>query len=400
MDTGKLTGILQKISFLKTYSPLIIPLLIVGIGVGIFGFTYAMSINLKKEVNKESTVYGKNIASLMNSIPSKEQWKEEQKYQEAMAKDAERISLLPKETTQRELLSYKIFPKPRETSRAIFQEFSRNYRKSIEAMIVQLNARDCPTQAEINRLVGSKSRVSSTKGSSEMKDEYCKNRAKSISVYANPADVAGYTFWEDYADKTLADCWYWQLGYWIIEDVFKTLDAMNYGSDSVFTSPVKRIVKVDFKQSDSYSFGLSDSGSKSLSSPPQYITTASEQFTPSFTARLSNEEQDVVHFNVSVILDAEAIPRFMKELCSAKQHTFKGFSGTEEEKIFKHNQITILKMSVNPVTREAQQHQLYRYGNSPVIQLDLICEYIFIKAGYEQIKPEVTKIKKATAKGS
>jgi hypothetical protein len=82
---------------------------------------------------------------------------------------------------------------------------------------------------------------------------------------------------------------------------------------------------------------------------------------------------------------------FMKELCSGKQHKFRGFSCDEQEQLCKHNQITILESKIRPVNREDQTHSLYRYGDEAVVELDLICEYIFNKKGYDEIKPESVK---------
>jgi hypothetical protein len=396
MSSAKIKDSLQKLSFLKSYSSLIIPIIIVVVAGLLFIPTYSMSDKLKAQVNKQSIASSRNASSLIANVPSSEQWKQQQIYQQAYEQDAERISFLPKESSQRELLSYNIFPKPQGTSWAIFQEFGRNFRQSIENMVTALNARDCPTQAEITRSTGNRRQIDS-QVDSQIKDAICLDRAKSISIYANPADFSGYTFWENYVypdtEKAVTDCWYWQLAYWIIEDVFSTAEAMNFASNSVFTSPLKRIMTVNFNPSQNLFTGISRTSTKSDSTPPKYISSLTDEFTPSFTERLSNEELDVVHFNISVIISAKAVPRFMQELCSAKLHTFRGFSGADEKRSFKHNIITILETQINPVDLTSQQHELYRYGEGAIVKLDLICEYIFIKAGYDPIKPDVVKNK-------
>jgi hypothetical protein len=81
----------------------------------------------------------------------------------------------------------------------------------------------------------------------------------------------------------------------------------------------------------------------------------------------------------------------MQQLCSAKQHKFRGFSGEEQEQVFKHNQITVLESNIRSIDREDATHNLYRYGEDAVVVLDLICEYIFDKNGYDEIKPELVK---------
>ena len=60
-------------------------------------------------------------------------------------------------------------------------------------------------------------------------------------------------------------------------------------------------------------------------------------------------------------------------------------------KTFRHNQITILQSDIRPVVFTNEEHKLYRYGDDAVVQLDLICEYIFDKGGYDAIKPKWVK---------
>lgn len=78
----------------------------------------------------------------------------------------------------------------------------------------------------------------------------------------------------------------------------------------------------------------------------------------------------------------------MQQLCSAKQHKFRGFWGESQEQVFKHNQITILQSQITPIDREDDTHSLYRYGEDAVVRLDLICEYIFKKSALDEIKPK------------
>jgi hypothetical protein len=81
----------------------------------------------------------------------------------------------------------------------------------------------------------------------------------------------------------------------------------------------------------------------------------------------------------------------MKELCSARQHKFKGYFEEGPEQTFKHNQITILESTIKAVDPESQDHYYYRYGEDAAVELDLIGEYVFNKAAYEPIKPQAIK---------
>jgi hypothetical protein len=79
----------------------------------------------------------------------------------------------------------------------------------------------------------------------------------------------------------------------------------------------------------------------------------------------------------------------MKELCSVKEHQFRGYpDGTDPPQTFKHNQITILESKIASIDLNDQTHRYYRYGDESVVSLDLICEYVFDVGGYVILMPE------------
>ena len=411
MDIPNFKDLVQKISFLKNYSSLLVAVIIAVVAVLLFIPTQLMSSKLKKEIAKQSISIGETVKRLSpNAVPSG-QWQVEEEYQQVYAEDANQTALLSKQSTQRQLLSYKIFPEPKDTSTLIFEEFGRHFRESIDGLIIRVNASDCPTDSELARYLQSsisarspwgmdmgmglatRSR-SSYRGSSEVDatitDVLCREKAESASVYANPTDLGGYELWEEYEyagiDEAVKDCWYWQLAYCVIEDVIDTIGALNSGSNSVFTSPVKRLLAVSFTLS---SRGTSKRMANTMR--PSYVLPFEGELTKPYTGRSCNDEIDVVHFNTVGVVSTKAVLPFMQQLCSAKQHKFRGFSNKEQEQISKHNQITILESNIRSIDREEQTHNLYRYGEDAVVELDLICEYTFNKNGYDEIKPESVK---------
>ena len=124
---------------------------------------------------------------------------------------------------------------------------------------------------------------------------------------------------------------------------------------------------------------------------PSYVLSIEGALTEPHTGRFCSDDIDVVHFNVVVVVSTKAVLPFMQQLCSAKQHKFRGFSGEEQEQVFKHNQITVLESKIRLIDLENTTHNFYRYGEDAVVELDLICEYIFNKNGYDEIKPESVK---------
>jgi hypothetical protein len=246
-------------------------------------------------------------------------------------------------------------------------------------------------------------------------DQMYKERAASASVYVSPIDIAGYDHWLDYKYDVnmvpaVKDAWYHQLAYWVTEDIFNTISATNSGHESLLTAPIKRF------QSISFTMGLKRPGSRGKkggaiirsiggrrdkrqddeeSDRPAYvIKLADDGLTESLTGRDSNAEGgiDVIHFSLTLVVAAKDVPLIMQALCTEKEHKFSGYpDGSEPPQTFKHNQITILENKIGALNHEGPDHYSYRYGNDTVVAMDLICEYVFNKAGYEPIKPQVVK---------
>ncbi|MHC4159779.1 MAG: hypothetical protein ACYSSO_11955 [Planctomycetota bacterium] len=398
MDVSRLKEVVQKLCFFKNYSSLLVPVVIGLVGVLLFIPTQLMSSRLRERIARESISVGRQVKSLSKNTVARDQWQVEQEYQQAYKKDANQAALLVKQSSQRELLSYKIFPSPKDTSTLIFEEFGKRYRAAIDELITRINARDCPTESELQRELPSSSGFSLRGGrlsevDTTITDVICQARAESASVYAKAADLAGYAFWAEYEyfgrGAATQDCWYWQLAYWITEDVIDTIGALNSGSNSVFTSPVKRLLNVSFAGDV-----IASAKQASDTVGPAYVLALGEGLAEPCTGRFTDDDIDVVHFNIVVVVSAKAVLPFMEELCSAKEHRFRGYFGEEEEQIFKHNQMTVLESDIGPVNRKNTSHLLYRYGEDAVVELDLVCEYVFSKNGYDEIKPE--SIKKAS----
>jgi len=457
MNLPNFKTILQKLSVFKNNVSLLVAVILAVVAGLLFIPTQLMSGALKDRIQRESITNGaRRIETLMQDAVSPEQYTKEMERQKAKATDANDVNLLAEQTTKRELLSYDIFPGPDPNagfSAMIFQIFGQRYRGGIDGFVTRVNGRDCPATTEIQRGLedASSSMRSSRTGSSMMMDEYamsssprgnmaglyggamgsvqrmivdemCVDRAKSTSVYVNPLDVAGYDYWANYTYDVnmvdaVTDCWYHQLGYWVIEDIFQTMESMNSGYDSVLTAPVKRFLRVTF------TMGLSRPRSggggvfrgmrgarrtqtqtagqqKADADKPAYVLSASEGLTEPCTGRFSKADGDidVIHFNAAFVVSTRDVLAFMNALCSGKEHQFKGYpKGQYPPQSFEHNQITILEGNMRPPSLNDMSHRYYRYGQDNVVELDLVCEYVFNKKAYEPIKPE--SVKKTLAGG-
>jgi len=234
MDVSGFKDLISKLSFIRNYSSLLLPAALTLVALLLFIPTQLISGKLKEQITDESISLGKEVQSQSRSaVPSSHQWEMERDYQQARERDASRIMLLARQSTQRQLLTYKIFPRPKDISALIFEEFGREFRNAVERLIAGINGRDCPTDAELERSLQSSSTHSpSWQGSLPMvsprrlsnwssatlskvdaaiKDVICRQKAESASVYVNPFDLSGYEFWGNYEyagmDEAVKDCW-------------------------------------------------------------------------------------------------------------------------------------------------------------------------------------------------
>ena len=476
MNIPNFKDILKKFSIFKNNLSLMMSVIIALVSILLFIITYFMSSNLRKTVQNESIRRaGSDIRILNERAVSLNQWEMEAERQRHHAEDANTIVLLAEQSTKRDLLSYDIFPEPNSSSTLIFQEFGKRFRSGIDQLIANVNGKDRPTDAELQR--GLEDSVTRTRGrggqypmessgtssirSSSVPsmrpsgissmgypgmstmgdmgmpymgysgdpygggyggmgndignviiDEICRERAQSASVFINPLDIAGYQFWGEYKydvemEEAVEDCWYFQLGYWVIEDVIDTIKAMNSNADNVLTAPVKRLMQISFDMGSLMGPGgdfmmgmgmetgmgmgmgmggrrMGRLGGDNVVNKPSYVLAVEDGMTESCTGRYCDDDLDVIHFNVAVVVRTKDILPFIQQLCSAKEHTHNG-------DVFKHNQITVLETKFYPVGPQDIFHMLYSYGDDSVVELDLVCEYIFKKKGYEEIKPESVK---------
>ena len=181
---------------------------------------------------------------------------------------------------------------------------------------------------------------------------------------------------------------------------------MNSGHENVLTAPAKRFMGITFtmglKRPRSGGGGAFRSGRRGAQKKqqedvdrPVYVRTGAPGLSESCTGRYCSgddedisDDIDITHFNFSVIVSTKSVLPFMKELCSVKEHQFRGYPDPNQPvQTFKHNQITILESKIGSINPDDMTHRYYRYGDESVVSLDLICEYIFNVASYDTLMP-------------
>lgn len=393
-------------TFLQKYMMLVIPCSILLVAMLLFVPLLMAKGSLAEEMGG-SVKTGRTVTSLQKKTPPSGQAEIEKQYQDAFDADALSIEDLAKQTTQRTLVTYNVFPKPIDSSNQIFPAFGDAFRGDIRGLMKALNTKDAPSDQDVktatDRLAGAAGRRVSygvrNRGNQDASrqaviDMLCQTRADGITVYAATDVFKWYDYWNvfEFVNKkdAIEDCWYSQLSFWVYEDVVKAIQAMNDGSATVTDSRsrVKRLIGISFDSPADYIERRgSGEGKPDL---PEYVTdkTAGLLAVIPWTARICDDYVDVVHFSISLIVEARSVPLFFKELSTEKSHQFKGYpKGDGDVETFMHNQITVLKYSQQSINIGDKRHEYYRYGDGALVRLDMVCEYIFDRAGYDEIKP-------------
>jgi hypothetical protein len=413
-------------SSLRKYSILLVPIGILLATGAIFGLSILSGRSLKAQVQSQSVAIGQRIQSMVDKTPSAKQAEVTKAAMDRFAEKVAQVEQLAKQDSQRLLLNYKIFPKPGETSQQIYSEFGETFRRSMEKMIQDVHGLDCPSETELSKELGPEAArnirmfggATKDKSTQSVMDAVCIKRAQELGVYANPKLFMWYGFWEKYKfegeEQAVRDCWNTQVAYWIYEDIFTTIKALNGDGTNVFSSPVKRLVgirfsgPVDYVKPSQVSQGVMGSAYEGARDIPNYVLNPNAGSGPTsfmamgggepgtgalpWTQRTCSPQIDVIHFYVGVVVDHRSVYDFMRELCSEKTHKFRvGYAANGKEVDYKHNSITILGSSIDPVEMTTEEHQMYRYGPNAVVTLMLDCEYLFHRDGYNKIQPDAIK---------
>ena len=387
---------------IKRYSSLGLPVGLTVAAIVILLVAVLINRGVKKGM-AESLSTGESISRLVRNAPTLKQVEIEKAYQQQCKADADKIDSVVLRTTQRELVAYNVFPEPTDMSRYIFDSYAEKYKSAIDGLIDKVNGGDAPSDKELSAdLVG----TANTRNSRNQ-DEYsrkminarCLKRAESIGLYVNPNAFDWYNYWNQFTytgrNAAIQDCWNSQLAFWVYEDIIDTINNLKGNTHSVIASPVKRLGGISFRKLVTITQKRGDNSKSTAQKDIPYMINDNDRLpilgTDAWTGRVTNNDIDVFHFSLAVIVEVDKIPDFLRELCSEKHHTFTGWDGKQQPVEGVHNQITILSSKIEPVIRDSLEHTNYRYGSKAVVQWSGVCEYVLEKKAYAEILPASVK---------
>ncbi|MCL5282854.1 MAG: hypothetical protein M1376_23465, partial [Planctomycetes bacterium] len=160
----KMINVLALLGFLKNNLALLVPIIIMILAILLFIPTTLLSRSLRKTMETKSVKAGQDIDRLIRDVNQAAEAEALTPYINAYAQDANEFDKLILHTTQRELLSYKIFADPNNISQLAFDPFRQGFVSGIEAMLLSLKAGLPPTETEIYAALETSSRSPFNRG--------------------------------------------------------------------------------------------------------------------------------------------------------------------------------------------------------------------------------------------
>lgn len=178
---------------------------------------------------------------------------------------------------------------------------------------------------------------------------------------------------------TPSDVWYAQLTLWIEQDVAASITAANNNipKSNITNDAVKRLSQLRIPDGITAYIQAGGAGAVPGGPAPAPVDDPSgigdvRDFTRLPSGHICNNLYDVVQFNLVMEVDQQQIPLILREL----QH----------DKL-----MTVLGVEIAPVDLVQADTQGFIYGSSPVVQLSLACETLFMRKWTTGLMPDDIK---------
>jgi hypothetical protein len=210
------------------------------------------------------------------------------------------------------------------------------------------------------------SRKSNTSNEEELKKMAIKmaadKRASAIKVYCgtNELDVIASCLTASGTAPAIEEMWWAQLSVWLQQDFAAAIAETNASAKNVTESVVKRILSIQMMHGYILPDGFVGR---------QENTTLPE----SFVGLESNDHYDMLHFGITLVVDARRIPEFIDAMY--KQNHYVLYSWKIEELDASSSDRRSSSNQVNP-------EELYRYGTAPVVKLTTYWEGYLLRDFY------------------
>lgn len=217
----------------------------------------------------------------------------------------------------------------------------------------------------------------------KLRDEAAKNH----KMYMDPAVMAQSAALDPKAGQSAKDdeLWYAQVGLWVEQDVVATIHRLNAKARNVREATVKQLesLAIPFDATmywpapSAAPAGVPGAPDPNATPDAPVSTSDTDPLTKDFgnnnpTGRKSNALYDVIHFKLTLDVDAASVESVLKELEAGKL-------------------ITVYQVDAEAVDSVAMAEQGFIFGQKPVVRLALQCEALFLRKWTKPLMPAVIK---------
>ena len=185
-------------------------------------------------------------------------------------------------------------------------------------------------------------------------------RASSIKVYCgvNDLDIISDCYTASGIAPSVDSMWWAQLSVWLQQDIASAIAEVNASAKDVTESVVKRILAVQMMHGYLLSNG--------------FVGMDNTTLPESFTGMESTDQYDMLHFGLTLVIDARRIPEFLDAMY--KQNHYVLYSWKIEE---------MDESSTGKRSRgQANTADLYQYGAAPIVKLTTYWEGYLLRDFY------------------
>jgi hypothetical protein len=209
-----------------------------------------------------------------------------------------------------------------------------------------------------------------------LQDRIIRETAERSSVYIDPAtmDVQQQLLNTNSAPDPSVIFWA-QVQLWAQEDLFKAVADVNGGSKRVADSAIKHLLRVQVPISFVGTSPQPGAGGEGAAAPPSADPGAPIQpnFAVSPTGRASNGLFDVLHLEVSLVVQADRLPEVLNSLSRGR------LLGVIQVK------------QVEPLDPTTAAKAGYYYGDRPCVRIDVTIEALLMRSWTTQYMPDRVK---------
>jgi hypothetical protein len=235
----------------------------------------------------------------------------------------------------------------------------------------------------------------------KLPDEMKQEMATKYKLYMSQALMRPSASLPERESANVLSIWWTQVGFWVSSDVASAIKEMNADAQNVTEAPVKHLVNLQIEEDFFPSIGGGAGGTPGMpgvpgmpgmpgaapggdpsaggaaATPagggmPDPTVALPDGSTQTPTKRVSNNLYDVVHFKMTVDVEADKVAAFLKTLSTNRF-------------------ITVTRFEMNPVDSQLKQILGYLYGTKPVVTLDLDCEALLMRQWTIKLMPDQIK---------